>query len=57
MKDHMFSQYEDQSGGMEVQLQDLSEVLGRSNQLSVELQGAIQTLAVINKGLRQTPEP
>ncbi|KAL2100950.1 hypothetical protein ACEWY4_002711 [Coilia grayii] len=56
LKNHMFSQYEEQSSSMEDQLQELSEVLGRSSQLCVELQSASQTLAAINKGLQQTPE-
>ncbi|KAG5279756.1 hypothetical protein AALO_G00081250 [Alosa alosa] len=56
LKDHLFNHYEEQSHGMEARLQELSEVLGRSSQLSVELQGASQVLVSINKGLQQTPE-
>ena len=59
LKDHMFSKYEEHgawSCGMEARLQELSEVLGRSSQLSVELQGACQTLVAINKGIQQTSE-
>ncbi|XP_062387860.1 synaptonemal complex central element protein 2 [Sardina pilchardus] len=56
LKDNLFSHYEEQSHGMEARLQELSKVLGRSSQLSVELQGASQVLVSINKGLQQTPE-
>ncbi|XP_063048394.1 synaptonemal complex central element protein 2 [Engraulis encrasicolus] len=56
LKNHMFSQYEEQSSRMEAQLQQLSEVLGRSSQLCVDLQGASQTLAVINRGLQHNSE-
>ncbi|KAF4092703.1 hypothetical protein AMELA_G00023930 [Ameiurus melas] len=55
MKEQMFEYYEKHSREMETKLTDLSEVLERSSQLSMELQGASQTLAAINKGLQQTP--
>lgn len=55
MKEQMFEYYEKHSREMETKLTELSEVLERSSQLSMELQGASQTLAAINKGLQQTP--
>lgn len=55
VKEQMFEYYEKQSQGMETKLTELTEVLERSSQLSMELQGASQTLAAINKGLQQTP--
>ncbi|MCJ8739373.1 hypothetical protein PDJAM_G00046450 [Pangasius djambal] len=55
VKEQMFEYYEKHSRGMETKLTELSEVLERSSQLSMELQGASQTLAAINKGLQQTP--
>ncbi|KAG9264509.1 synaptonemal complex central element protein 2 [Astyanax mexicanus] len=54
VKEQMFEYYDKHSQGMEVRLTELSEVLERSSQLSMELQGASQTLAAINKGLQQT---
>ncbi|GAA6105246.1 synaptonemal complex central element protein 2 [Tachysurus ichikawai] len=56
VKEQMFAYYEKHSQGMETKLSELTEVLERSSQLSMELQGASQTLAAINKGLQQTPE-
>lgn len=55
VKEQMFEYYEKHSRGMETKLTELTEVLERSSQLSMELQGASQTLAAINKGLQQTP--
>ncbi|KAL7860340.1 hypothetical protein AOLI_G00166890 [Acnodon oligacanthus] len=54
VKEQMFEYYEEHSRGMETKFTELSEVLERSSQLSLELQGASQTLAAINKGLQQT---
>ncbi|KAL7850659.1 hypothetical protein SRHO_G00200080 [Serrasalmus rhombeus] len=54
VKEQMFEYYEEHSRGMETKFTELSEVLERSSQLSMELQGASQTLAAINKGLQQT---
>lgn len=48
----MFEYYERNSRGMEMKLTELTEVLEHSSQLSMELQGASQTLAAINKGLQ-----
>ncbi|KAF7698146.1 synaptonemal complex central element protein 2 [Silurus meridionalis] len=55
VKEQMFEYYDKHSRGMETKLTELTEVLERSNQLSIELQRASQTLAAINKGLLQTP--
>ncbi|XP_071387364.1 synaptonemal complex central element protein 2 [Centroberyx affinis] len=57
VKEQMFSSYEEHGRGMEASLQELSEVLERSSQLSMELQGVSQTLSAINTGLLQTPGP
>ncbi|CAL8302529.1 unnamed protein product [Merluccius merluccius] len=57
VKEQLFSSYEEQSQGMEEQLQELSRVLERSSQLSCELQDVSNTLSVINTGLLQTPGP
>ncbi|TSK87518.1 Synaptonemal complex central element protein 2 [Bagarius yarrelli] len=54
VREQMFEYYEKHSRGMETKLTELTEVLERSNRLSMELQEASQTLAVINKGLQQT---
>ncbi|XP_072550141.1 synaptonemal complex central element protein 2 [Salminus brasiliensis] len=54
MKEQMFEYYDKHSRGMEARLTELSEVLERSTQLTMELHGASQTLAAINKGLQQT---
>ncbi|XP_073694867.1 synaptonemal complex central element protein 2 [Garra rufa] len=56
VKEHMFEYYEQHSQGMEASITELSEVLERSSQLSMELQGASQTLAAINKGLQHSSE-
>ncbi|XP_029582696.1 synaptonemal complex central element protein 2 isoform X2 [Salmo trutta] len=56
VKEQMFSSYEEHGRGMEANLQELSEVLERSSQLSMELQGASQTLSAINNSLQQTAE-
>ncbi|XP_077069758.1 synaptonemal complex central element protein 2 [Siphateles boraxobius] len=56
VKEQMFEYYEQHSKGMEASLAELSEVLERSSQLSMELQGASQTLAAINKGLQHNTE-
>ncbi|KAM9457618.1 synaptonemal complex central element protein 2 isoform 2-T2 [Clarias gariepinus] len=55
VKEQMFEYYEKHSQEMEMKLTELTEVLGRSSQLGMELQRASQTLAAINKGLQQTP--
>lgn len=52
LKEQMFEYYERNSRGMEMKLTELTEVLEHSSQLSMELQGASQTLAAINKGLQ-----
>ncbi|XP_029492664.2 synaptonemal complex central element protein 2-like [Oncorhynchus nerka] len=54
VKEQMFSSYEEHGRGMEANLQELSEVLERCSQLSMELQGASQTLSAINNSLQQT---
>uniref|UniRef100_A0A8C7VQS7 Synaptonemal complex central element protein 2 n=1 Tax=Oncorhynchus mykiss TaxID=8022 RepID=A0A8C7VQS7_ONCMY len=56
VKEQMFSSYEEHGCGMEANLKELSEVLERSSQLSMELQGASQTLSAINNSLQQTAE-
>ncbi|XP_051572803.1 synaptonemal complex central element protein 2-like isoform X3 [Myxocyprinus asiaticus] len=56
VKEQMFVFYEQHSQGMEASISELSEVLERSSQLSMELQGASQTLAAINKGLQHSTE-
>ncbi|KAJ7992698.1 hypothetical protein DPEC_G00281380 [Dallia pectoralis] len=56
VKEQMFSSYDEHGRGMEANLQELSEVLERSSRLSMELQGASQTLSNINKSLQQTAE-
>ncbi len=56
VKEQMFEYYEQHSQGMEASITELSEVLERSSQLSMELQGASQTLAAINKGLQHSTE-
>ncbi|KAM9473710.1 synaptonemal complex central element protein 2 isoform 2-T2 [Salvelinus alpinus] len=56
VKEQMFSSYEEHGRGMEANLQELSEVLERSSQLSMELQGASRTLSAINNSLQQTAE-
>ncbi|RXN35464.1 synaptonemal complex central element 2-like protein [Labeo rohita] len=56
VKEQMFEYYEQHSQGMEASINELSEVLERSSQLSMELQGASQTLAAINKGLQHSSE-
>ncbi|XP_051570216.1 synaptonemal complex central element protein 2-like [Myxocyprinus asiaticus] len=56
VKEQMFVFYEQHSQGMEASITELSEVLDRSSQLSLELQGASQTLAAINKGLQHSTE-
>ncbi|CAM4337860.1 hypothetical protein PO909_001136 [Leuciscus waleckii] len=56
VKEQMFEYYEQHSQGMEASIAELSEVLERSSQLSMELQGASQTLAAINKGLQHNTE-
>ncbi|XP_076844806.1 synaptonemal complex central element protein 2 isoform X2 [Brachyhypopomus gauderio] len=53
VKEQMFEYYDEHSRGMEPKLVELSEVLERCSQLSMELQDASQTLAAINKGLQQ----
>ncbi|KAI4876957.1 hypothetical protein NFI96_019070, partial [Prochilodus magdalenae] len=53
LKEQMFKYYDEHSRVMETRLTELSEVLERSSQLSMELQGASQTLGAINKGLQQ----
>ncbi|XP_056143666.1 synaptonemal complex central element protein 2 [Lampris incognitus] len=55
VKDQLFTSYEEHGHEMEASLQELSEVLERSSQLSSELQGVSQTLLAINTGLLQTP--
>ncbi|XP_028841074.1 synaptonemal complex central element protein 2 isoform X2 [Denticeps clupeoides] len=57
LKEQMFRQYEEHSLGMEVKLQELSEVLKRSSQLSIELQEASQTLSAINTDLQHSSNP
>uniref|UniRef100_A0AAZ3SF19 Synaptonemal complex central element protein 2 n=1 Tax=Oncorhynchus tshawytscha TaxID=74940 RepID=A0AAZ3SF19_ONCTS len=54
VKEQMFSSYEEHGRGMEANLQELSEVLERCSQLSMELQGASQTLSAINNSLQRT---
>ncbi|XP_066499012.1 synaptonemal complex central element protein 2 [Hoplias malabaricus] len=54
VKEQMFEYYEEHSRKMETRFAELSEVLERSSQLSLELKEASQTLAAINKGLQQT---
>ncbi|XP_026862332.2 synaptonemal complex central element protein 2 [Electrophorus electricus] len=54
VKEQMFEYYEEHSQGMQAKLIELTGVLERSNQLSLELQDASQTLAAINKGLQQS---
>ncbi|XP_031683526.1 synaptonemal complex central element protein 2-like isoform X1 [Oncorhynchus kisutch] len=54
VKEQMFSSYEEHGRGMEANLQELSEVLERCSQLSMELQGASQTLSTINNSLQRT---
>ncbi|XP_067278258.1 synaptonemal complex central element protein 2 [Pseudorasbora parva] len=56
VKEQMFEYYEQHSQGMEASIAELSEVLERSSQLSMELQGASQTLDAINKGLQPNTE-
>jgi len=56
VKEEMFEYYEQHSQVMEASIAELSEVLERSSQLSMELQGASQTLAAINKGLQHNTE-
>lgn len=56
VKEQMFEYYEQHSQGMEASIAELSEVLERCSQLSMELQGASQTLAIINKGLQHSTE-
>lgn len=56
VKEQMYSSYEEHGRWMEANLQELSEVLERSSQLSMELQGASQTLSAINNSLQQTAE-
>lgn len=56
VKEQMYSSYEEHGRWMEANLQELSEVLERSSQLSIELQGASQTLSAINNSLQQTAE-
>ncbi|KAK0141682.1 Synaptonemal complex central element protein 2 [Merluccius polli] len=51
VKEQLFSSYEEQSQGMEEQLQELSRVLER------EQPAELNTLSVINTGLLQTPGP
>ncbi|KAM4635534.1 synaptonemal complex central element protein 2 [Polymixia lowei] len=55
VREQMFASYEEHGHGMEDGLQELSEVLERSSQLSSELEDASQTLSAINTGLLQTP--
>lgn len=55
VREQMFEYYEKHTREMDTKLTELTEVLERSSQLSLELQGASQTLAAINKGLQQTP--
>ncbi|XP_029912789.1 synaptonemal complex central element protein 2 isoform X2 [Myripristis murdjan] len=57
VKEQMFTSYEEHSCGMEASLQELSEVLERSSQLSSDLQEVSHTLSAINTGLLQTPGP
>ncbi|KAM6957100.1 synaptonemal complex central element protein 2 [Aplochiton taeniatus] len=57
VKEQMFSRYEEQGIGMEASLQELSQVLEHSSQLTTELQGASQTLSFINTNLQKTPGP
>lgn len=52
VEEQMSRYYEEHSQGMESSLTELTEVLERSSQLSMELQGASQTLSAINKGLQ-----
>ncbi|XP_043089849.1 synaptonemal complex central element protein 2 isoform X2 [Puntigrus tetrazona] len=56
VKEQMFEYYEQYSQGMEASIAELSEVLERSSRMSMELQGASQTLAAINKGLQHSTE-
>lgn len=51
-KEEMFEYYDKHSQEMEMKIGELTEVLERSSQLSMELQEASQTLAIINKGLQ-----
>lgn len=57
LKEQVFTSYDEHGHRMEASLQELSEVLERSSQLSSELHGASQTLSVINVDLLQTPGP
>ncbi|XP_062874829.1 synaptonemal complex central element protein 2 [Trichomycterus rosablanca] len=52
VKEQMFEYYDKHSQEMETKIGELTEVLERSSQLSMELQEASQTLAAINKGLQ-----
>ncbi|XP_056089357.1 synaptonemal complex central element protein 2 [Rhinichthys klamathensis goyatoka] len=56
VKEQMFEYYEQHSQGMEASLAELSEVLERCSQLSMELQGASQSLATVNKVLQHNTE-
>ncbi|XP_065133679.2 synaptonemal complex central element protein 2 [Paramisgurnus dabryanus] len=56
VKEQMFDYYEQHSQGMQASITELSEVLERSSQLSMELQGASQTLEAINKDLQHSTE-
>ncbi|XP_055050822.2 uncharacterized protein [Misgurnus anguillicaudatus] len=56
VKEQMFDYYEQHSQGLQASITELSEVLERSSQLSMELQEASQTLEAINKGLQHSTE-
>ncbi|XP_075320386.1 synaptonemal complex central element protein 2 [Odontesthes bonariensis] len=51
MKEHMYTVYEENSGEMQVKLQELSEVLESCSKLNQELLEASQALAGLREGL------
>ncbi|XP_072240007.1 synaptonemal complex central element protein 2 [Leuresthes tenuis] len=51
MKEHMYTVYEENSGEMQVKLQELSEVLESCSKLNQELLEASQALARLREGL------
>ncbi|TRY97289.1 hypothetical protein DNTS_020582 [Danionella cerebrum] len=56
MRDQMCLYYEEYSQGMESSFAELSELLERCSQISLELQGASHTLETINKSLQHSTE-
>ncbi|KAA0706116.1 Synaptonemal complex central element protein 2 [Triplophysa tibetana] len=56
VREQMFDYYEQHSQGIQAIITELSEVLEKSSQLSMELQEASQTLNAINKNLQHVTE-